>query len=240
MTYWNRTHSHHGRSDCGRCPVRGRMLCAAVALDDLLAPQAAVADLAFEAGAPLYHAGDAGQAVHLVRQGAIKLLRIDAAGNQRIVRVLRSGDIAGLEGLHGGACRHTAVAMTRAEICRLPIGQLHRFILRHPGLPMRLLEQAQGALEEADAWLADLVSGMVPGRVRLARLLLRLRMDTGDRIHRLSLVDFGAILGLTPETVSRVLAEFMDEGVLVKVGKGMASRHFCGDIAALGRVAADA
>lgn len=216
------------------------MLCAAVALDDLLAPQAAVADLAFEAGAPLYHAGDSGHSVHLVRQGAIKLLRIDAAGNQRIVRVLRSGDIAGLEGLHGGACRHTAVAMTRAEICRLPIGQLHRFILRHPGLPMRLLEKAQAALEEADAWLADLVSGAVPGRVRLARLLLRLRMDAGDRIHRLSLVDFGAILGLTPETVSRVLAEFMDEGVLVKVGKGMASRHFCGDIAALARVAAAA
>lgn len=240
MTNWNRTHSHHGRSDCGRCPVRERMLCAAVGLEDLLAPQAAVADLAFEAGAPLYHAGDSGQSVYLVRQGAIKLLRIDAAGNQRIVRVLRAGDIAGLEGLHGGACRHTAVAMTRAEICRLPTSQLHGFILRHPGLQMRLLEKSQAALEEADVWLADLVSGAVPGRVRLARLLLRLRMDAGDRIHRLSLMDFGAILGLTPETVSRVLAEFMDGGVLIKVGKGMANRHFCGDIAALEQVAADA
>jgi len=116
-----------------------------------------------------------------------------------------------------------------------------RFIDEHPSLQMRLLEKAHEALREADSWLSELVSNAVPARVRLARLLLRLRIGDGDHIHRLNLTDMGAILGITPETISRMLGEFRDEGILLKVaqtrnGGKLVGRHYRGNMATLAAI----
>lgn len=209
------------------------MVCSDVSLEDLQAFHSPIDDLVFEPGAVIYHNGAPANAVHCVRLGVIKLVRFDASGGQRIVRILKKNDVAGLESVFAEHYHHTAIAISEVHTCRIPMTHFHQFIDQHPALQRRLLEKSQEALREADAWLADLVSNVVPARVRLARLLLRLRVGDSDRVHRLSLADMGAILGLTPETVSRILGDLMREGILLKVGKGMASRHYRGDVAAL-------
>lgn len=236
MTRVANSHRCMGRSNCFACPLRSTMVCSDVSLDELLAFHTPIDDLVFEPGAVIYNNGSPANAVHCVRLGAIKLVRFDAAGSQRIVRILKKNDVAGLESVFAEQHEHTAIAISEVHTCRIPMSHFHQFIDGHPALQRRLLEKSQEALREADAWLADLVSNAVPARVRLARLLLRLRVGDSDRVHRLSLADMGAILGLTPETVSRVLGDLMRDGVLLKVGKGMASRHYRGDIAALGLI----
>lgn len=230
-----RTPKCMGRSNCFACPQRQSMICSDVALESLLAHPTPIDNLVFEAGAALYTMAEPAKALHCIRHGAIKLVRFDAGGAQRIVRILKQNDIAGLESVFAPVHRHTAVAISEVHSCRISLTHLHQLIARHPGLARRLLEKSHEALQEADIWLSDLVSNAIPARVRLARLLLRLR--DGERIHRLSLVDTGAILGLTPETVSRLLKELLGGGVLAKVGKGMASRYYQGDLAALALVA---
>lgn len=213
------------------------MVCSQVSLDDLLAFHTPIDDLVFQPGAVIYNTGAAAAAVHCVRLGAIKLVRFDAGGCQRIVRILKKNDVAGLESVFAEGYGHTAIAISEVHTCRIPMGHFHQFISEHPALQLRLLEKSQEALREADAWLSDLVSNTVTARVRLVRLLLRLRVGDSDRLHRLSLADMGAILGLTPETVSRILGELIRDEVLAKVGKGMASRHYQGDIPALESIA---
>ena len=214
------------------CPIRGNLPPA-----ELVEHQLAIEDFAYEAGAPLYHTGEAGHAVFLVKSGAVKLVRFDPSGGQRIVRILRSGDMVGLEAVLESAYRHAAFALAGADVCRIPVSLLQRLGSAHPELHLWMLEKSQQALQEADAWLVDLVNNTTPGRVRLARLLLRLREGGGDAVYRLSLADAGAIIGLTPETVSRALAEFFGEGLLTKTGRGMGGRRFRADIAALERIA---
>lgn len=216
------------------------MVCSDVSLDDLLAFHTPIDDLIFQPGAVIYNDGTPANAVHCVRLGAIKLVRFDAAGNQRIVRILKKNDVAGLESVFAENYGHTAIAISEVHTCRIPQAHFHQFITEHPALQLRLLEKSQEALREADAWLADLVSNTVTARVRLVRLLLRLRVGDSDRLHRLSLADMGAILGLTPETVSRILGDLVRDAVLAKVGKGMASRHYQGDISLLEAIAQEA
>lgn len=227
----------NGRSNCFACDLRHTMVCADVSLEDLVAFHVPIDDLVYPIGTPLYRAGETAEAVFCIRLGAIKLVKPDASGEQRIVRILKKNDVAGLESLFSGINQHSAVALTEVQACRIPMAHFHQFIAEHPALQMRLLEKSQETLRDVDSWLSDLVSNAIPARVRLARLLLRLRVGDTDRIHRLPLADLATILGITQETVSRILSDLIREEILVRVGKGMASRHLRGDIAALTAIA---
>lgn len=209
------------------------MICAEVSMEDLLAFHTPIDDLIFEAGATLYNMTDRATSIYCIRHGAIKLLRYDVSGNQRIVRILKKNDIVALESVFLDDQQHTAIAVTEAHICRIPVSHFRQFIEKYPALQRRLLEKSHEALREADNWLSELVSNTVPAKVRLARLLLQLRIGDSDRIHRLKLADFGGILGITPETVSRLLRELMESEVLAKTGRGPSGRNYRGDIAAL-------
>ena len=215
------------------------MVCADVSLEDLQAFHVPIDDLAFEAGATIYNMADQANAVYCVRQGAIKLLRYDVSGNQRIVRFLKKGDVVGLDSVFTNAQQHTAVALTPTQLCRIPMTHFKDFIANHPALQLRLLEKTQEALRDTDSWLSELVSNTVPAKVRLARLLLQLRIGDSDRVHRLSLADFGGILGITPETVSRLLNELGEAGILVKTGRGLSGRNYQPDIPALTAISQD-
>jgi len=216
------------------------MVCADVSLEDLQAFHVPIDDLAFEPGATIYNMADQANAVYCVRQGAIKLLRYDVSGNQRIVRFLKKGDVVGLDSVFTDEQQHTAIALTPTQLCRIPMKHFKDFIANHPALQLRLLEKTQEALRETDSWLSELVSNTVLAKVRLARLLLQLRIGESDRVHRLSLADFGGILGITPETVSRLLNELGEAGILVKTGRGLSGRNYQADIPALTAISQDA
>ena len=239
MATINRTHTCSGRSNCFTCSLRSTMVCADVSLEDLAAFHIPIDDMAFEAGATIFNMADQANAVYCVRQGAIKLLRYDVSGNQRIVRFLKKGDVVGLDSVFANEQQHTAIALTPTQLCRIPMSHFKDFIAKHPGLQLRLLEKTQEALRETDSWLSELVSNTVPAKVRLARLLLQLRIGDSNRVHRLSLADFGGILGITPETVSRLLTEMGDAGILVKTGHGLNGRNYQADIPALTAISLD-
>ncbi|WP_431856031.1 cyclic nucleotide-binding domain-containing protein, partial [Azospirillum sp.] len=79
------------RADCG--------LASLAALDSRLVPEGAV--LA-EAGAAVTH-------LHLIRSGLVALVRDLPDGARRTVRLLKAGDMVGLEGLAGAPQPHRAV-----------------------------------------------------------------------------------------------------------------------------------
>jgi CRP-like cAMP-binding protein len=56
-------------------------------------------DMVFAADAPLYNEGQTAVGVFTLRKGMVKLVRATADGRERIVRVLRPGDVIGLEAL---------------------------------------------------------------------------------------------------------------------------------------------
>lgn len=212
------------------------MVCSDVTLDDLVDFHAGIDDFDYGHGATIFHMGAPTEAVYCIRAGAVKMVRYDPAGNEHIVRVLKVGDVAGFESAFADRYEHAAIAVGEVRACRIPITYFRRFVSQHSALQTRLLQKSQEALREAEAWLSELVGGTTPARTRMARLLLRLRVGSGDRIHRFSVDDMAAIIGSTPETVSRVVSEFVRAGFLVKGGSGAASRHFRGDIAALEKI----
>ena len=109
-----------GTADCRNCGIRDTVLFADLTEQDFNQIHTPIDDLAFASDAVLYTEGAPAVGVFSLRKGMVKLLRSTADGRERIVRVLRPGDVLGLEALATAHYDTEAVAMTEVHACRIP------------------------------------------------------------------------------------------------------------------------
>ena len=207
-----------GTSDCRNCGIRDMVLFADLKEEDFALIHAPIDDLEYDAGQTLANTGDTATALFTLRTGMVKLVRNTADGRQRIVRVLRSGDVIGLEALMAPTYDSDAVALTAVKVCRLPLQVIQRLNRETPRLHQQLLGKWHQSLKEADDWLAELNFGNA--RQRVAGLILKMRSGFDASVVTLfSREDMGAMLDLKLETVSRTLSAFVREGLIDPVDK---------------------
>ncbi|MES9940676.1 MAG: Crp/Fnr family transcriptional regulator [Candidatus Thiodiazotropha sp. 6PLUC2] len=204
-----------GVADCLKCSLRESVLFADLKEEDFEKLHDPIDQYTLPAGSTLYHAGDKGDRMYTVRSGILKLVQYLPDGSQRIVRLIRTTDITGLECIVGEAYQHDAVVLQETEVCSLPVRVVDNLSQENPALHRELLNRWQKALNEADAWLTELSTGSAKQRV--ARLLLRLVKDTQEsQCSLFAREDMGAMLGITTETASRTIAEFKRQSLLIE------------------------
>lgn len=213
-----------GRANCAQCPIRSRTLFACLpdsALDQI---RIAIDNVSYPAHATLFKAGTKDNAVFSIRQGKIKLVRQLANGTLRTVRLLRQGDTLGLEALQNLPYRHSAIAVTEARICRIPMAVIHTLKQQHPELEQQLIMHMQQQLDTADQFITEFSTGSAEARV--ARLLLFLEStSTGVYCELLGREEMASILGITTETASRIMADFRRRGLVSGVINSSFSCH---------------
>ncbi|MEY4980547.1 MAG: hypothetical protein RLZZ352_2817 [Pseudomonadota bacterium] len=215
-----------GTADCQRCGIRDMVLFADLREEDFALIHAPIDDLALEAGDVVVRMAEPATSLYTLRVGMIKLVRNTVDGRQRIVRVLRPGDVVGLEALMGPHYESDAVALTPIKVCRLPLQVIQRLNRETPRLHQRLLEKWHRSLKEADDWLAELNFGNA--RQRVAGLILKMRTEQDARVSQLfSREDMGAMLDLKLETVSRTLSAFEREGLIEPLDKSSRLYRLC-------------
>jgi CRP-like cAMP-binding protein len=207
-----------GTSDCRDCGIRDMVLFADLNEEDFGLIHAPIDDLMYATGASMYSEGDKAIGVMTIRTGMVKLVRNTSDGRQRIVRVLRPGDVVGLEALATSHYDSDAMALSDVSVCRIPLDVMHTLSANSPRLHRRLMQKWQHALKSADDWLADLNFGTA--RQRVGRFILKMRNSQDpQRVTLFSRDDMGAMLDLKLETVSREVSAFVREGVLSPMDK---------------------
>ena len=207
-----------GTSDCRNCGIRDMVLFADLNEQDFGMIHSPIDDLEFRAGTTLFAESTAAMGIFTLRTGMIKLVRVTPDGRQRVVRVLRPGDVAGLEALATSQYDSDAVALTDISVCRIPLSVTNMLGGSSARLHRRLMEKWQHALKEADDWLADLNFGTA--RQRVAHFILKMRNQADAQIATLfSREDMGAMLDLKLETVSREVSALVREKVIQPLDK---------------------
>lgn len=205
------------RPSCSRCAMRDACLPAAggvrerALLDGLIGYRRRVARAEV-----LFRQGDAFAMIYAVRFGHLKSSRPDHRGHPHVIAFHMGGDLIGLDAIHSGQHACTAVALEDSEVCEIPYARLQHAM--HASLA--LMARFQDALScEIGREQAAFVQATMSGAGRLANLLLDLsaryaeRGYSGRRFHlRMSRADMADHLGLTIETISRLLGRFRDEG----------------------------
>ncbi|MFN3376973.1 MAG: Crp/Fnr family transcriptional regulator [Burkholderiaceae bacterium] len=207
-----------GTSNCMQCPLRGMDLFADFTHEDFAHIHAPIDEYQYGAGQLLYAEGAEAAGIYTVRSGLVKLMRVTTDGRERVTRIVRPGDIAGLEALATGRYDSDAMALTDTALCRIPLEVVHRLAHSSPRLYGRLMQKWQQALKSTDDWLTDVSFG--PARQRVRQFMLKMRNEVDSTVTILfSREEMGAMMDLKHETVSREVSLLVKEGVLLPLDK---------------------
>ncbi len=204
-----------GQADCEKCSLRQSVLFADLDESDFSQIHDPINQFHYNAGTRIYSSGEAGSKIYTIRSGLVKLVQYLPDGNYRIVRLMWPSDVIGLEVLVGQGYQHDAICLQGTEVCQIPRDSVNNLSLKNPVLHKSLMERWQKALSDADTWLTCLSTGTA--RQRIARLVVEMADKHSSGLCCLfSREDMGAMLGVTTETVSRIIAEFKRDGLLIK------------------------
>ncbi len=207
--------------ECALCPTREIALFANLKPEDLLQMHSPIQYKVLEKGETLYTHDEKADYIYTLHDGVLKLEQYLPSGEQRIVRLLRRGDLAGIEAVTAAEYQHDAIALTTISVCKIPANLVLDLSHKSPELHANLLNKWQLALTTSDTWLTKLSTG--PSRYRVVRLLIWLAENSLDEEFYIpGREDMGNILSLTTETVSRAIAELRRDGNLELRGSNSA------------------
>jgi len=213
-----------GTKSCDRCRVRAVSVCACLDPDDLEALDALSDKATFEAKQTLFIQGDEADAVYNVTCGTLRLYKLLSDGRRQIVGFLLPGDFVGLS--LSERYGYSADAIDDVAACRFDREAFIAFVERKPHLLRRLHEAATHELTVAQDHMVLL--GRRSAEEKVAAFLMTLR----GRLTRLGAsavtiplpmtrLDMADHLGLTLETVSRVISKLARQKVVLMVPGGL-------------------
>lgn len=216
---------NQGSVDCTRCKVRELVLFSRLSDEDFQHIHEPIHDLHTNQGDHLYKLGESGEFIYTLRSGMIKLEAINTNRETKVVRLLGRGDVVGLEAILSEPYQHSAIVLNRCKVCRIPVNVIRDLRTHKPALCEDLMRRWNKSVKLADEWLADLHAGK--SRQRIIKLVQFLTANSDDVPNFLlpSGEDISAILGLTRETVSRILADLKRENLILPLGDGTYESH---------------
>jgi CRP-like cAMP-binding protein len=188
-----------------------------------------VCTVTFQPGDTLYHSDEESSTLYIIQQGLVKLVSFMDNGRNRIVRLHRQSSFIGMDGLMNTKHEHDCIAINEVRAYQIPHSELLRLKEDEPHLYNQLLEKWYEYLQYADTWITEFSTGNIKGRVaRLVKFLSHFDPDTGPQIvELLTTEEMSEILGVTPESVSRVIAEFKRDGILTTIENNVESLFEC-------------
>jgi CRP-like cAMP-binding protein len=208
---------------CELCPHRGNPLMACCTPEELEFIAANKTTQHYQKGQVIYQEGSQAMGFYCVHRGKIKLSKAGGDNKEQIVNLFRGGDVLGYRALLAGT-RYTssAVALEDCVVCFVPRPDFLRLVqsnMQFATALMQLLARSLGQAEERMLHLA-----YKPVRERLAGALLfvmnTFREEGQELPFRIALgrEDLAALVGTAKETVSRLLSELKEMGIIATRG----------------------
>ncbi|GMG93156.1 helix-turn-helix domain-containing protein [Cupriavidus metallidurans] len=171
-----------------------------------------------QAGETLFRQDQPVRAVYPLRHGGIKRMYESALGWRQLTGFMLPGDVAGLEPNDAPQFGTSAIALQASECCVVPLETAKR-CEEDPAVHAALLALLhRDALRQRELLVTI---GSMKAAQRLAMLLLdqaaehrRRGTDGGEVMLAMTRNDIASYLGLTLETVSRLLSRFASVGLI--------------------------
>jgi len=171
----------------------------------------------------LYRIADPFKNLYAIRFGHFKTFQINAGGEQQITGFQMAGELLGMDAISAEQHHCDAVALEDSEVCEIPFARLEELFGKIPALLHhfhRLMSQ-----EITREQSVMLLLGNMRAEQRFAAFIANLSSRYAARGYsstefqlRMSREDIGNYLGLTIESISRLVSSFRKQGLL-KVNK---------------------
>lgn len=168
----------------------------------------------YKKGAIIFAEGEPGEAVFFVKAGRVKISKLTSDGREQILHFVSEGDVfAEVCLFNDGPYPATAEIVEDAEIGFIRNPDLEETVKNNGAIAIKLIHLLNNRLKVAQSRIRDLA--LKDAYARTAQLLLTLANDKGCTKTKeytidmdLSRQDLANMVGLTRETLTRVLSEF--------------------------------
>lgn len=169
-------------------------------------------------GRTIYREGDSLQKVFLINAGMVKVIKNHSGTRAQIVNLLGPGDFMGTECLGQDRYGHSAVAISTVELCACTSGDFARFLERYPEAALGVIDRMHRHMARMQRILFDVGTKMALARVASCLLFLGEKATGAKGAESFTLPitrqDMSALVGISPETLSRQLKKLIDGGVV--------------------------
>lgn len=171
--------------------------------------------------AKLLEEGQMPEGIFVLLHGSLKLFVSLKGGKTLILRVVQSGEVLGLSAtMSSKPAEYTAETLSPTQFLYVPRKDFLALLELHPEICVSVVEVLSHQLREA-VNMIHYSSGSQPAVEKLADLLELWIAEGGEITDRgielklpLTQEEIGQTIGVSRETVSRLLAEFEEQGVL--------------------------
>ena len=171
--------------------------------------------------AKLLEEGQLPEGIFVLLRGSVKLFVSLKGGKMLILRVVQSGEVLGLSAtMSSKPAEYTAETLSPTQFLYVPRKDFLALLEQHPEICISVVEVLSHQLREA-VNMIHYSSGSQPAVEKLAGLLQLWVAENGEVTDRgielklpLTQEEIGQMIGVSRETVSRLLAEFGEQGIL--------------------------
>ena len=171
-------------------------------------------------GETIFFEGDTGQGIYCIESGLVGVRKFDAEGNFVLLFFANSGDTVGYRSLLAGEDhKSSAETLEPSTIFFVDQKTVRESLSHNPALGLRFLRRASKDLGDADERILRNVTLSV--RAQFIHLLLvfvdRHGTKSDDGFLNLNLPlsrqDLAAMIGTSPESMSRTIRKLEDDGI---------------------------
>lgn len=168
----------------------------------------------------IYYEGDTVSGIYLVLTGKIKTIKLSEDGRELLTGMYGPEEYFGIPALLlNEPYTETAEALEDTTVCQLPKEMVEELLNRYPDVARQFIHILSNNLLEKEEQLLQLAYHSV--RKRMSEVLIRLcklEKQEGQIVLRISRDNLAAMAGMATETVSRILSDFKDEGIIERKG----------------------
>ncbi len=207
-------------SQCSACTARNKSFCGAIPDDGLSELRRSRRLIRYSKSQMIISAGQPATHIYNVVSGFVKLYRTAIDGRTQIIGIRTCGEFFATADADVHAS--SAEALTRVQVCSFSKLLLNKLLTRHPEAQAWMLKKSYAQLADSEEQMFLL--GRKTARERVASFLLRYGYKISHQAKSdeyyddipLSRGDIANFLGLTVETVSRVLTDFAQKKIIVR------------------------
>ena len=170
-------------------------------------------------GATLFRIGDPFVSLYAIRLGHFKTYQINPNGEEQVTGFQMGGELLGMDAISADRHHCNAVALEDSEVCEIPFSSLQQLLADMPTLLRHFHRMMSQEITREQGVM--LLLGNMQATQRFAAFIVNLASRYEARGYsstkfqlRMSREEIGNYLGLTIESISRLLSKFKKSGLL--------------------------
>jgi len=170
-------------------------------------------------GGTLFRIGDPFQSLYAIRLGHFKTYQVSRDGVEQITGFQMAGELMGMDAISSDFHHCSAIALEDSEVCEIPFASLQQLLGDMPTLLRHFHRMMSQEITREQSVM--LLLGNMQATQRFAAFLVNLSSRYEARGYspttfqlRMSREEIGNYLGLTIESISRLLSRFKKDSLL--------------------------